>query len=277
MAQAFGKALIECGIQINCIASRDMSHAEAAAIFLGNGARAVSYRELASYATHVIIAVSDRAITPVAEELAHAGGKLRVALHTCGSYGPEILAPLSVANVSCGAIHPLQTIRDAKSGANDLRSAAFAISGDSAALGWAEEVAAALSGTILRIHPDGRHFYHAAAVMASNYIAAVLDSAEQLMVMAGVSKSDALPALAPLARAALENVLQNGPVEALTGPVARGDAATVAAHMQALEAADESISALYEVAGLRALHMARRRGLDEDQSDSVRRALTGRR
>jgi predicted short-subunit dehydrogenase-like oxidoreductase (DUF2520 family) len=188
-----------------------------------------------------------------------------------------VLAPLGAAGVSCGAIHPLQTIRDAKSGARDLRNAAFAISGDSAALGWAEEIATVLSGTIVRIKPDGRLFYHAAAVMASNYIAALLDSAEGLMLMAGVPKKDALRALGPLARAALENVLQNGAVEALTGPVARGDAATVAAHTQALQATESSIATLYEAAGLCALRMARARGLNEDQAENVRRALTGRR
>lgn len=277
VAQAFGKALIERGIEINCIASRDRNHAEAAAMFLENGVRAISYGDLASRATHVVIAVSDRAISSVAEELASASGNLCVALHTCGSYGPEALAPLSAAGISCGAIHPLQTIRDGKSGAKDLRSAAFAISGDSAALSWAEKVAAELSGMILRINPEGRHLYHAAAVMASNYIAALLNSAEQLMVMAGVPKPDALRALAPLARAGLENVLQNGPVDALTGPVVRGDAATVEAHTQTLETADASIAALYEAAGLRALCMARARGLSEEQAENVRRALTGRR
>jgi predicted short-subunit dehydrogenase-like oxidoreductase (DUF2520 family) len=188
-----------------------------------------------------------------------------------------VLAPLSTAGVSCGAIHPLQTIRDAKSGASDLRNAAFAISGDSTALSWAEEIAKALSGTILRINSNSRNFYHSAAVMASNYIAALLDSAEELMVMAGIPKKDALRALGPLARAALENVLQNGALEALTGPVVRGDTATVAAHTQALQATDSSIATLYEAAGLRALRMARARGMNDEQAEEVRRALTGRR
>jgi predicted short-subunit dehydrogenase-like oxidoreductase (DUF2520 family) len=277
VAQAFGRALIECGVDISYVASRDLSHAEAAARSLASHVRAVGYGDLAECATHVIIAVSDRAITPVAEELARANKKLRVVLHTCGSYGPEALVPLNAAGVSCGSLHPLQTIRDAKSGANGLQGAAFAVSGDSEALRWAEEIATVLSGTVLCIHPDGRHFYHAAAVMASNYIAALLDSTEHLMTMAGVPKSDALPAIAPLARAALENVLQNGPVEALTGPIVRGDAATVAAHAQALQSADASIASLYRAAGLRALRMAVARGLREEQAESVRQALTGRR
>ncbi|MGH9558161.1 MAG: DUF2520 domain-containing protein, partial [Bryobacteraceae bacterium] len=118
--------------------------------------------------------------------------------------------------------------------------------------------------------------YHAAAVMASNYIAAVLDSAEQLMLLAGVPKANALRALAPLARASLENVLHCGAVEALTGPVVRGDAATVSENTAALQRADPSIAELYKAAGLHALDMARRRGLGGEEAERVHRALLGR-
>ncbi|MGH9558559.1 MAG: DUF2520 domain-containing protein, partial [Bryobacteraceae bacterium] len=198
VAQAFGKALRESGFEIACVASRDLDHARVAATFIGT--IAVPYREIASRASHALIAVSDRAITPVAEEIARNGGKLQTALHTCGSYGPEALAPLAASGVSRGAIHPFQTIRDATQGAAALKSAAFSICGDQIALSFAETIASALSGNILRIEPEGRPLYHAAAVMASNYIAAIMDSAENLMRLAGVSNEHARRALAPLAR-----------------------------------------------------------------------------
>jgi predicted short-subunit dehydrogenase-like oxidoreductase (DUF2520 family) len=76
--------------------------------------------------------------------------------------------------------------------------------GDPDALTWAESVATALSGHILHILPGARPFYHAAAVMTSNYMAALLDSAEQPMVLAGVPKADAIQALAPIARTSLK-------------------------------------------------------------------------
>jgi predicted short-subunit dehydrogenase-like oxidoreductase (DUF2520 family) len=221
------------------------------------------------------VAVSDRAIAPVAEELARKNGRLRVALHTCGSYGSEALAPLNAVGVSCGGIHPLQTIRDASQDAAALRGVAFAVSGDSQALSWAEGIATALGGQVLHIRADARHLYHAAAVMASNYIAALMDSAEQLMLLAGVPKEDTLRALAPLARTSIDNVIRCGTVEALTGPVMRGDAATVSAQSRAMGSVEQSMAELYKVAGLHALSMARRRGLGAEEAESVHRALLG--
>jgi predicted short-subunit dehydrogenase-like oxidoreductase (DUF2520 family) len=277
VAQALGRALQECGIGIGWIASRDLNHARAAAVFIGGDAVAVPYREIPLNASHVIVAVSDGAIAPVAEELARWNGRLRVALHTCGGHGPEVLAPLNSAGVSCGGIHPLQTISDASYGAAALRSAAFAVSGDFQALTWAEDLAAALGGHVLHIKPGARHLYHAAAVMATNYIAALMDSAEQLMLLAGVPKEDALRALAQPARTSIDNVVRCGAVEALTGPVMRGDAATVTEHTRAMEGIEPSIAELYKAAGLHALHMARRRGLGDEAAGSVHRALLGRR
>ena len=110
VAQAFGIALQDCGIPIDCIASRNLQHAKAAAKRLGDSVRAVIYPDLSLRVSHVIIAVTDQAITPVAELLASPNAKLGIALHTCGTYGPELLNPLNAIGVSCGTIHPLQTL-----------------------------------------------------------------------------------------------------------------------------------------------------------------------
>lgn len=273
VAQSLGVALRACGFSIACVGSRDLHHAEAAAAVIGGGTLAVRYRDIPSMASRVIVAVSDRAISPVAEELAREKGRLSVVLHTCGSYGPELLEPLRTAGVSCGGLHPLQTIRDPSRGAAALRSAAFSVCGDPEALTWAEALATELSGHLLHIEPDARALYHAAAVMASNYIGALLDSAEHLMMLAGVPQEDALRALASLARTSIDNAVECGAVEALTGPVVRGDAATVAEHTRAVKRAGASIAELYEAAGLHAMHMARQRGLGHVEADRVRRAL----
>jgi len=275
VAQAIGRALQSCGVPIGLIASRNSEHAEAAAVFIGGAAVAVSYEVLASQATHVLIAVSDDAISSVAKRLAAEGGMLRVALHTCGSYGPELLALLSEKGVSCGSLHPLQTIPDGPNGATALRNIAFSINGSPAAVAWAEQIIAALDGQALYVRADARHLYHAAAVMASNYVATLIDAAQELMELAGISDEAALRALAPLVRTSVENCLIRGPINALTGPVVRGDAATVAAHMKALKRTDPSVQELYRAAGLRALRIARQRGLAEEAAAMVSKALAG--
>jgi predicted short-subunit dehydrogenase-like oxidoreductase (DUF2520 family) len=270
-----GRALQACGVPIDFIASRNSEHAEAAAAFIGGDAVAVSYQAMASQATHVLIAVSDDAISSVANKLAAEGGILRVALHTCGSYGPELLAPLSEKGVSCGSMHPLQTISDGPQGASALRNIAFSISGSPASLAWAEHIIASLDGQALHVRDDSRHLYHAAAVMASNYVATLIDAAQELMEIAGISHEAALRALAPLVRTSVENCLSRGPINALTGPVVRGDAATITAHMTALKRADRWARNLYKAAGHRTLRMARQRGLGDEKSEAVRKALEG--
>lgn len=273
VALALGRALTERGTLVACVASRNPEHAEQAARFIGGGARALAYAAIPEHATHVLIAVSDRGIAPVAASLAGVPGRLQVALHTCGSYGPELLAPLASAGVACGGLHPLQTLRDGAQGAAALPGSAFAVCGDALALAWAEAIVATLSGRVLHIAPDARQLYHAAAVMASNYLAVVLDCAEQLMRLAGVPPADALGALAPLARTSLENALRDGPAAALTGPVVRGDAATVAAHLAVLEGS--GMADLYKAAGVYALRLARARGLRHAEAARVEQALLG--
>jgi predicted short-subunit dehydrogenase-like oxidoreductase (DUF2520 family) len=273
VAKAMGRALRDSGMNIACVASRKPEHANAAATFIGAEIASVRYADVGLYASRVLIAVSDSAIEAVAGELAASGGNLRIALHTCGAYGPEPLHALAEAGVSCGAIHPLQTIRGAQDGVAALQGIAFTVTEEPEAVAWAEEIASALEGEILRIDSGDRHLYHAAAVFASNYIAVLLDAAKGILVRAGLTRAQALRALAPIARASVENALKHGPVEALTGPIARGDAATVAAHMRALEASGEV--ELYRAAGLRALRIARERGLGDCDEGKIREALLG--
>jgi predicted short-subunit dehydrogenase-like oxidoreductase (DUF2520 family) len=275
VAQALGRALRESGMPVAFVAGRSPGRAAEAALFIGGGPAALSYREAAERAGRVLIAVTDSAIEPVARELALAAGRIRAALHTCGNAGPELLRPLAERGASCGAIHPLQTIHDPEQGAKALRGIAFAISGDADAGRWAEEIATLLGGQVLRIARDSHPLYHAAAVMASNYITALLDAAVDVMSQAGIPSGQALQALAPLARSAVENSSKAGPVQALTGPIARGDIQTVAAHLRALSRCGEPLLTLYRAAGLHAVEVARKQGLPEAAYVSLQTLLRG--
>ena len=117
--------------------------------------------------------------------------------------------------------------------------------------------------------------YHAAAVMASNAIVAVLDAALLLMARAGIDSQPAREALAPLSKTTIDNVMRAGPTAALTGPVVRGDAATVAAHVAALADAPATVRCLYRAAADHLLELARQRGLDESRARALESALDG--
>jgi predicted short-subunit dehydrogenase-like oxidoreductase (DUF2520 family) len=253
LGQALARALREAGVPIACVANR------------------TNLGDIGRYASRVLIAVSDKAIAPVAAQIAASPGNLRLALHTCGAFGVEPLRPLADAGISCGSLHPLQTVRDAKDSAA-LRGIAFAVTGDPDALAWAGEIAAALDGWVFPIEPNRRDIYHAAAVMASNHLIAVLDAAGEMMQTAGLPPGSVWAALGPLVRNSVENSLRYGPVESLTGPVARGDSATVAAHLRVLEG---DLLSLYRAAALRALRIAASRGLDVKSATDVRNVLLG--
>ncbi len=270
VAQALGRLLHRRGEPVACIASRNLEHACPAAAFIGPDVEAVSYSDLARRSRRILIAVPDTALESVAATLALESG---IVLHTCGSRGSEALQGLAGRGIFCGSIHPLQTISDPESGASALDGAAFAIAGDAPAVAWAERIAGLANGRILRIASECRPLYHAAAVLASNYITALLAAAQTLFIAAQVDPQEALLALGPLARTSLDNTLRQGPVAALTGPIERGDVSTIAAHLTALESVPDPISLLYRAAGLQTLELARTKGLCTERATATQRLL----
>jgi predicted short-subunit dehydrogenase-like oxidoreductase (DUF2520 family) len=215
----------------------------------------------------VVVAVPDRAIEEVAERLASIGLPSSVPiLHTSGSRSGDALRTLAEAGHPVGSVHPLAAIADPVDGAERLSGATWGVEGEGRARALAERIVHACGGRALRIAPGGKPAYHAAAVFASNYAVALLGVAERLMEEAGVHGEDARTALAALAAGAVENVAARGPAAALTGPVMRGDAETVALHLARLSA-DER--ALYCLLGREALRLARTAGLDAAAADRI--------
>src|ERR1039457_1186934 len=247
MGQALGHLLRQRGESIAAVAKRSPEHAALAAAFVGGGAKAASYTEIPQHAARVLIAVRDDAIGDVARVLAGSGMHRGTALHTSGARGPEALAALAAG--------------------------VFATAGAREATAWAERLVGLLDGLTLHVPAASRPLYHAAAVMASNYVTALMSTAVMLMREAGVEEGAARRALEPLARTSVKNELQLGPAAALTGPIARGDADTVRGHLAALAKAPAVVESLYRAAGLATLEIARQRGLAEVQAGAIQELL----
>ncbi len=273
VARALGRLLAEAGEPVAAVAGRNAEHASEAASFIGAGARAVRFENLPASADRILIAVSDAAIPDVALALARAGIRSGTALHTCGARGPEALAPLQAAGVACGVLHPLQTIATPEQGLAALRGCRFGVTGDPPAVAWAEAICNLLGSYPLRLAPDSLPVYHAAAVMASNAVTAVIDAAVLLIEQAGVERHDALQALTPLAEAAVHNALTLGPEAALTGPVRRGDLETIRRHLDALSEAPPAVRNLYRAAALALSDLAVRSGLDPSRARAIEALL----
>jgi predicted short-subunit dehydrogenase-like oxidoreductase (DUF2520 family) len=142
----------------------------------------------------------------------------------------------------------------------------FAISGDPVGTRAALRLVNLLDGKAMVIAPNMRPVYHAAAVMASNNVVAVVAAATRWLQQAGVPPDDTLPALLPLVEGTIDNLKHLGIPAALTGPVARGDTDTIRLHLARLSGPDR---ALYSALGLEVLRLARTAGLDARKADEI--------
>ena len=225
-----------------------------------------------SQAGVVILAVRDDAIPPLADALARGGGVRpeHVVLHLSGVQGQEALGPLVPSRAALGSLHPLQTIADPERAPERLKGAWDAVEGMPRAVDAAERLARALGMRPFRLTGKTKAIYHAGAVFASNYFVVVEAVAQRLLRHAGLSEVEAWQALRPLVEGTLENLLHEQPKDALTGPVARGDDATIRRHLASLTKDD---ALLYRALGRAALELAEKRGMDEATAARVADAL----
>jgi predicted short-subunit dehydrogenase-like oxidoreductase (DUF2520 family) len=244
VASALAAALVARSAIPCVIAGRNPDFAKTLANKTGV-AHTAAIHQVPLFATHALVAVSDDAIEEVFTALAGCD----VVLHTSGVRG-HIPTP---GIHGTGVLHPLQTILDSNT---SLTGITFGYGGDPRAADWAASLIEMFEGKPLRIANEHWPHYHAAAVMASNYQAALLNSALELMLEAGVQENDALQALEPLTRASIENIFRLGPAAALTGPVQRGDAGTLNRHIAALNEVSRTTRRLYAAAGLKTLAVA---------------------
>lgn len=168
----------------------------------------------------LVIATPDGAIQEVAQSVEPVSST--VVAHLSGSLGLRVLAP----HRRRAALHPLVSLPNAEIGARRLRGAWFGVAGDA----FIDEVVKALYGRMFTVEDEHRAQYHAAACIAANHLVALMGQVERIAESVDVP----LDAYLDLARATLDNVTYVGPAEALTGPVARGDEATVRRHLRAL-------------------------------------------
>ncbi len=262
LAQALARLIAICGGRVTAVAGRNPARAEAAARYAGDGVRAVFFCELPLVAEHIVIAVADSAIEQVAAEIASAPALPAVVVHTCGAKDAGCLSSFKSRGVACGVLHPLQTAPTPDAGLTGLRGCFWGVSGDQEARDWAAGIVRLVGGEVIEVPEGANALYHSAGVMASNLVVAAIGAAQRVFCQAtGAPPPVALRALAPLAMAAVSNALARGPEAALTGPVERGDAGTVAAHRAALAAAPLAAREFYRAASLQALDLAVAKGL----------------
>lgn len=234
---------------------------------------AVSIHRIAVDCDVIAIAVSDDAIAAVIDELAPmvTAGSAPFVFHVSGRSGAAILEPLRSHGALTAAIHPAMTFTGhPEREVARMAEARFAITGSSdQATAWARRIVAMLGGMAVEIDEAQRTLYHAALCHASNHLVTLLAGASNALTRAGVDDPAAL--IGPLVRAALENSLDRG-FDALSGPLLRGDARTVASHIAALTADRSELLPAYRAMALATVDELERTGAAIDVA-ALRNAL----
>lgn len=190
----------------------------------------------------LVTAVRDGALAETAAALAPGAGKIPAAVHLSGLVPVSVLEPLAAAGAETGSFHPLQTLPDWRSGASSLSGAHAAVTAPPPLAGRLEEFALSLGMKPFRLADEQKPLYHAAAAAAANYVTTALHMAQRLLDAAGVDRR----AARPLVERVVGNVFEKGARAALTGPIARGEAATVAGQVRAVEEAAPDLVAAFK-------------------------------
>jgi predicted short-subunit dehydrogenase-like oxidoreductase (DUF2520 family) len=265
VGNTLGRLAHRAGYRIEAVCSRDA--AKAGAFAADVGARVVqSPAEVLPWCQIVLLTVADDAILPVVKEMLAAlreGAPPGIAIiHTSGSRELDMFDALNAFGMTGGSLHPAFPFTGSE--IESVAGAAFAIEIDDAIVyQWLEALVIALGGVPLRIPRGSKALYHAALVMASNYLVVLYALAERLLGEMKVDRETAKAALLPLMRASLDNIAAQGVPAALPGPLVRGDAGTVAANLAALVNNPEA-RAIYKALALAALPMAQARGVETE-------------
>jgi predicted short-subunit dehydrogenase-like oxidoreductase (DUF2520 family) len=221
-----------------------------AAALVGIEVRLVGRDETTEGAGAVLLCVPDDAIAEVCGRIAESAPSL--VGHVSGASTLDALASAREQGASTFSLHPLQTFAD---GETAVGGTPAAIAGsDEAAVSYARSLAEALGMRPFDVPEESRAAYHAAAAMASNLLVALEESAAELVERLGIE--DARELLAPLVLRTAANWAERGPA-ALTGPIARGDQATVERHRNALAETAPELLPIYEALATRAEAVAR--------------------
>lgn len=241
MARALARSLDRAGWNVACVAGRRLTAAARICRPLAGAVATTDLSVAASRGRLLSLAVSDGAVARVASELAavpEGHWPRKIVLHHAGALGLEPLKTLARRGADTGLLHPLQVLGEDALLGESMGTVHARIEGSPAARRTAERLCADLGLQPLRfarrLDADARAAYHAAASLMSNDLVALLASSAGLLQEAGLSRRAAVGALVALAQDALAQAADHGLRGALTGPVARGDEATLRSHLRRL-------------------------------------------
>ena len=234
LGTALAFALREAGYRIESVVARSRGNSLARARRLAKltGARAVVGSDEVK-AGILWLCVPDTEIARAAVSLADEfRGRGKIALHSSGAFGSEILEPLRRRGAAVASVHPLMTF--VRGSRPSLAGVSFAIEGDPAAMRAARRIVRNLGGEPHAISRNQKTAYHAWGTFASPLLTALLATTEEVAALAGVSKKAARQRMLPILLQTIKNYGTFGAAAGFSGPIVRGDVETVRGHLKVL-------------------------------------------
>jgi predicted short-subunit dehydrogenase-like oxidoreductase (DUF2520 family) len=248
LGQTMGKLWAESQcVQIAHVLNRTPQSTQAAIAFIGAGHSATDIATLPP-ADITLIATPDAHIADCCAELAASGtlNARSIVFHCSGALGSSVLSAAAAQGAAVASIHPVRSFAQPAQTAAHFSGTLCGVEGDARALDMLARCFDAIGASFVPIAAEHKVLYHAAAVFACNYLVTLQDIAQTTYGKAGIAPETALRLMEPLVRETIDNIFSKGPAQALSGPIARGDFATVDKQQQALALWRPDYAGLYQ-------------------------------
>lgn len=256
-----GKYLSIHGKNVTGFYSRTHESADEAATF----AETETYSSLCKLVEKndvIFITTPDGVIHQVWGDLLHQDISNRIICHFSGSLSSHVFSGREEAGALGISMHPMYAFSDKFHSYEQFHTAYLTLEGDPEAVAVMKPMWEAIGHHVLTLKAEDKIKYHAAAAMASNEMLGLMQASLDILSECGFSEKDSMALLTPLVQGNIASMLEKGCVNALTGPVERGDAQTVRKHLQALEGS--KAGKIYQSLGSTMVELAKRRNPDRD-------------
>jgi predicted short-subunit dehydrogenase-like oxidoreductase (DUF2520 family) len=260
------------GYQVIAVSSRSQTSARKLARAVSGCQAFDNNQDVADTAELIFITTPDDTIASVASEIQWHRGQSVV--HCSGALTTDILEPAKELGAQVGASHPLQTFANVKQAIENIPGSTFAVEAEEPLLSTLKDMATALDGHWIELKANDKVVYHAAAVIACNYLVTLVKLAADLWQSFNIPQSQATQALLPLIRGTIRNIDTAGIPQCLTGPIARGDIETIKKHLDALQKVAPDLLSTYQELGLQTIPVALAKGkINQHQAEELQAIL----
>jgi predicted short-subunit dehydrogenase-like oxidoreductase (DUF2520 family) len=272
VGSALALQLAKKGYRVVAVSSRRHASAEKLAKAVPGCKAEFGNQMVADASDMVFITTPDDVIAKIAIKIKWRPGQS--VIHCSGVDSTAILEPARRYGAAVGGFHPLQSFASVQSALQNIPGSTFAIEAEEPLLAVLKEMASALESRSIELKAENKAIYHAAAVIASNYLVTLVKMATDLWETMGISKEEATQALLPLLKGTVNNIETIGLPGCLTGPISRGDAGTIKKHLESLEKANPELLPAYRELARQTIPVALATGkINEQQAEALKSVL----